>query len=159
MAGKPRMPEVERFMSKVRKLESGCWLWTAYRMKNGYGLFRMPTKNELAHRAAYRLFNGVLDSRDVMHSCDNPACVNPKHLSLGTRKENMQDAKIKMRTRVGELHGKAKLTNAQVQFAKTASGLQREIALALGVSQGHISFIRSNNFCHKAKPLNLGVAQ
>jgi len=159
MAGKPRMPEVERFMAKVNKLEDGCWLWTAYRMKNGYGLFRMPTKHELAHRVAYRLFNGSLDSRDVMHSCDNPACVNPKHLKLGTRKENMQDAKSKMRMRVGEMHGRSKLTNDQMQFAKTASGLQREIALLLGVSQGHISFIRNNNPGHKAKSVSLGIAQ
>ena len=139
------MPEAERFMSKVHKAENGCWLWTAYRMKNGYGFFRTPIKNELAHRAAYRLFNGALDARDVMHSCDNPACVNPEHLSLGTRKENMQDAKTKRRMRVGELHGRAKLTNEQVKFAKTAPGLQREIAALLGVSQGHISFIRGES--------------
>ena len=145
MAGQPRMPEAERFMSKVHKAENGCWLWQAYRMKNGYGFFRTPTKNELAHRAAYRLFNGALDARDVMHACDNPACVNPEHLSLGTRKENMQDAKRKMRMRVGESHGRAKLTNEQVEFAKTAPGLQREIAAILGVSQGHISFIRGEN--------------
>jgi HNH endonuclease len=142
MAGKPRMPEVERFMSKVNKEASGCWLWAAYRMKNGYGLFRTPQRNELAHRAAYRLFNGALDSRDVMHACDNPSCVNPEHLSLGTRKENMQDAKRKMRMRVGETHGRAKLTNEQIKFARMAPGLQREVAALLGVSQGHISCIR-----------------
>ena len=145
------MPESERFMQKVHKIENGCWLWTAYRMKNGYGLFRTPAKHELAHRTAYRLFNGNLDARDVMHSCDNPACVNPTHLSLGTRKENMQDAKRKMRMRVGESHGRAKLTNEQVKFAKTAFGLQQEIAVFLGVSQGHISYIRSKNYGHRAQ--------
>jgi hypothetical protein len=151
MAGRPRMSEAERFMSKVHKAENGCWRWEAYCMKNGYGLFRTPARNELAHRAAYRLFNGNLDTRDVMHSCDNPACVNPAHLSLGTRKENMQDAKRKMRMRVGELHGRAKLTDKQVEFAKTAPGLQREIAALLGVSQGHISFIRGENRGHRAQ--------
>ena len=151
MAGRPHMPEVERFMKKVNKIENGCWLWTAYRMKNGYGLFRTPARNELAHRVAYRLFNGVLSTCDVMHSCDTPACVNPKHLSLGTRKENMQDAKIKLRMRVGETHGRAKLTNKQAEFAKTAPGLQREIAAFLGVSQGHISFIRGENRRHRAQ--------
>jgi hypothetical protein len=151
MAGKPRMPEVERFMSKVHKAENGCWLWEAYCMKNGYGLFRTPSRNELAHRVAYRLFNGALDARDVMHSCDNPSCVNPKHLALGTRKENMQDAKMKMRIRMGELHGRAKLTNEQVGFAKIAPGTQQEIANLLGVSQGHISFLRSGNRGHRAQ--------
>ena len=114
-------------------------------MKNGYGLFRTPAKHELAHRVSYRLFTGALDQRDVMHSCDTPACVNPEHLGLGTRKENMQDAKRKLRMRIGETHGRAKLTNKQVEFAKTAPGLQREIAAFLGVSQGHISFIRGEN--------------
>jgi predicted XRE-type DNA-binding protein len=151
MAGKPRMPEVERFMSKVHKAENGCWLWQAYRMKNGYGLFRTPTKNELAHRVAYRIFSGALDARDVMHACDNPACVNPQHLSLGTRKENMRDAKNKLRMRAGETHGRAKLTNAQAEFAKTAPGLQREIAAILGVTQGHISAIRNEHRRHQVQ--------
>lgn len=151
MVSKPRLPEAERFMSKVHKAENGCWLWVAYRMKNGYGLFRTPARNELAHRVAYRLFNGALDARDVMHACDNPACVNPAHLNLGTRKENMQDAKRKLRMRVGETHGRAKLTDDQVEFARTAPGLQREIAALLGVSQGHISFIRSENRGHHAQ--------
>ena len=154
MAGKPKMPESERFMQKVHKAENGCWLWTAYRMKNGYGLFRTPARHELAHRTSYRLFTGLLDQRDVMHACDTPACVNPEHLSLGTRKENMQDAKRKLRMRVGELHGRAKLTNAQVEFAKIAPGLQREIAAELGVSQGHISFIRNGNQSHQVKNVN-----
>ena len=151
MAGKPHMPEAQRFMLKVHKIENGCWLWTAYCMKNGYGLFRTPSRHELAHRVAYRLFNGVLDKRDVMHACDTPACVNPKHLSLGTRKENMQDAKRKLRMRCGESHGRAKLTDVQVEFAKTAPGLQREIAALLGVSQSHISFIRNGNCGHRAQ--------
>ena len=156
MAGRPRMPEADRFMEKVNKIENGCWLWTAHCMKNGYGLFRTPTKNELAHRAAYRLFNGVLDKRDVMHSCDNPACVNPEHLSLGTRTENMQDAKRKLRMRSGETHGRAKLTNAQVAWVKATGGVQQKIADFLGVSQGYISAIRSGNTSHKRQ---MGIAQ
>lgn len=138
-----KKPEAERFMSHVAKAESGCWLWTAYRMPNGYGLFRTPVRHELAHRAAHRLFIGSLDERDVMHACDNRACVNPGHLSLGTHTENMQDAKRKGRTARGESHGRAKLTAKQVEYALTAEKLQREIAEELGVSQGHISALRS----------------
>ena len=149
MAGVSKISEVNRFMSKVRKAESGCWLWTAYRMPSGYGNFRTPERHELAHRVAYRLFVGTLDTRDVMHSCDNPSCVNPEHLSLGTRKENMQDAKSKLRVRSGEGHGRAKLTKAQMLFAKTTVGFQRDIAAMLGVSQGHVSAIRSGARCHQ----------
>lgn len=144
------MPEVERFMSKVHKAENGCWLWQAYCMKNGYGFFRTPTKNELAHRVSYRLFVGLLDARDVMHKCDTPSCVNPNHLSLGTRKENMQDAKKKMRMRSGGQHGRAKLTDEQIAFAKKSNKLQREIAATLGVSQGHISAIKNGKRCHQS---------
>ena len=148
MAGNPRVSEVERFMAKVHKAENGCWLWTAYRMRNGYGNFRTPLRHELAHRASYRLFIGVLDARDVMHSCDTPSCVNPEHLSLGTRFENMQDAKSKMRMRTGEAHGRSKLTDMQVALVRAASGLQREIADTFGISQGHVSTIRSMNCSH-----------
>ena len=149
MAGKRQMPEVDRFMSKVHKAENGCWLWEAYRMKNGYGLFRTPTKNELAHRVSYRLFSGPLDARDVMHKCDTPACVNPQHLHLGTRKENMQDAKEKKRMRVGENHGRSKLTNEQMELVKQSNGLQREIAAVFGVSQGHVSAIKNGKRCQQ----------
>lgn len=159
MAGRARIPEADRFMSHVHKSEHGCWLWAAYCMKNGYGLFRTPARHELAHRASYRLFVGPLDHRDVMHACDTPACVNPKHLRLGTRTENMQDAKSKGRTRVGERHGRAKLTDEQVKFAKTAPGLQKDIAAMLGVTQGHISFLRSGNRGHQQPKLEMGIAQ
>ena len=158
MAGRPRISEPERFMSHVDKNKNGCWLWKAYRMKNGYGLFRTPSRHELAHRAAYRLFTGPLDKRDVMHLCDTPACVNPEHLKLGTRAENMQDARNKNRMAVGEKHGRAKLTNEQYEFAKTAPGLQREIAKILGVTQSHISFIRSKNKNQFPIKHELGVA-
>lgn len=130
-------------MKHVAKAESGCWLWTAYRMKNGYGNFRTPARHELAHRSSYRLFVGPLDQRDVMHKCDNPSCVNPEHLSLGTRRENMRDASNKGRMRIGEAHGRAKLSVEQATYALTAPGLQKEIAAALGVTQSHISAIRT----------------
>jgi len=146
-------------MSHVQKSNNGCWLWTAYRMKNGYGMFRTPARHELAHRSSFRLFVGALDKRDVMHSCDTPACVNPEHLSLGTKTENMQDAKKKGRMRVGERHGRTKLTDEQFEQVKTAPGLQREIAALYGISQGHVSFIRSRNRSHKSTSYELGVTQ
>ena len=143
MAGKHKQSEIDRFMSHVDKHENGCWLWTAYCMKNGYGTFRLQTKHELAHRASYRLFNGSLDSRDVMHKCDIPNCVNPAHLGLGTRLENMQDAKLKGRMSTGEKHGRSKLTSNQVDLIKKSTKLQKEIALEFGISQSHVSCLKS----------------
>jgi hypothetical protein len=143
MAGKHRQSEFDRFMSHVDKHENGCWLWTAYCMKNGYGFFRLPTRHELAHRASYRLFNGSLDARDVMHKCDTPNCVNPNHLVLGTRLDNMQDAKRKGRMSVGQKHGRSKLTSKQVDLIKVSSKPQKEIALEFGITQGHVSCLKS----------------
>jgi predicted XRE-type DNA-binding protein len=146
MAGKPKQSEVERFMSHVHKHDSGCWLWTAYCMKkNGYGFFRTPARHELAHRVSYRLFNGVLDTRDVMHKCDVPKCVNPEHLVLGSRFENMQDAKLKGRLSIGEKHGRSKLTEEQVNLIKKSNKLQREIAVEFGITQGHVSCLKSGD--------------
>jgi len=143
MAGKPKQPELDRFMSHVNKHESGCWLWTAYCMKkNGYGFFSTPSKHELAHRVSYRLFNGELDKRDVMHKCDVRNCVNPEHLVLGTRLENMQDAKLKRRISIGEKHGRSKLTEEQVSLIKKSSKLQREIAVEFGITQSHVSCLK-----------------
>jgi DNA invertase Pin-like site-specific DNA recombinase len=94
----------ERFWSKVdmRPSPCGCWLWTANKNNKGYGLFR-PGGSEgkrLAHRLAFEEANGPIpDGLIVMHACDTPACVNPAHLSVGTKKDNMQDCKAKGRNR------------------------------------------------------------
>lgn len=158
MAGKPKQSEVDRFMSHVHKHDSGCWLWTAYRMKSGYGFFSTPVKNELSHRASYRLFKGQLDTRDVMHQCDTPSCVNPNHLVLGTRLENMQDSKCKGRTCIGERHGRSKLTDEQVEFIRKSSKLQRKIAAEFGITQSHVSALKNGKKWQNRK-LKLGTTQ
>ena len=127
-------------------------------MKNGYGLFSTPIKNELAHRVSYRLFNGELDARDVMHKCDTRNCVNPEHLSLGTRLENMQDAKTKGRLCFGERHGRSKLTNEQVDLIKKSDKFQKEIALEFGISQGHVSCLK-NGTKWRNQGFKLGITQ
>lgn len=87
-----------RFMAKVRKTET-CWEWTAGTHRDGYGLFRLtgePTRT--AHRVAYELFVGSLtDEQFVLHRCDNPKCVRPDHLFLGTQADNVQDMAAKGR--------------------------------------------------------------
>ena len=144
MAGVKRTTVEARFMSHVEKQGPGCWLWTGYLMPSGYGFFSRFGKNELAHREAHRIFNGSIpDGLDVMHSCDNPSCVNPRHLSPGTRTENMQDCNTKKRHAYGIRHGRAKLKEADVAFARTSKLSQREIGQIIGVSQGHVSAIRT----------------
>jgi hypothetical protein len=96
-----READKERFLSKVRKpAGEGCWVWTAAktrsRVKNSsvkpYGVFRYEGVPQSAHRASYKLFNGAIPpGMNVMHTCDEPTCVNPEHLKLGYQLENMAD--------------------------------------------------------------------
>lgn len=88
----------ERFWSKVRR-SAGCWEWTASRTKRGYGQFLLTTGRPiLAHRMVWVLTHGVIpDGLYVCHKCDNPQCVRPDHLFLGSQGDNMRDMSAKGR--------------------------------------------------------------
>lgn len=83
----------ERFLSYVLKTDS-CWIWNGLRFPSQYGRFA----GEYAHRFAYKAFKGqIKEGLCVCHSCDNPSCVNPEHLWLGTMADNMKDRDLKGR--------------------------------------------------------------
>ena len=146
-----RRPTFEqRFREKVEKRgpvppswpELGpCWLWTAATNENGYGVMRPEGKRSgptiKAHRVAV-----ALDGRDpagvcVLHRCDNPPCVNPAHLMLGTMADNTQDMVLKHRGLIGECNGNAKLTEQDVLAIRRRrhAGEQRKVLAAeFGVS-------------------------
>jgi len=110
----------ERFAKGFIKTD-GCWVWKLGKDKDGYGIFRGmigTTTFKRAHRYSYALHTGdLLVGSHVLHSCDNPRCVNPEHLSSGTNADNMRDKVQKGRQKapVGEKHGHAILTERQAR--------------------------------------------
>jgi transposase-like protein len=95
-----RLPAEKRFLKKIQKTGS-CWIYKGKKLKSGYGQFWFKRKNTLAHRTSWIIHKGdIPEGMCVCHSCDNPSCVNPNHLWLGTHKENTQDMIKKGRKKI-----------------------------------------------------------
>lgn len=91
------MNDTQRFLAKVKK-STKCWEWTASKDGFGYGMFSLYGKRQGAHRASWQIFKGQIPKKMyVLHKCDNPSCVRPGHLFIGTQKENVKDAVSKGR--------------------------------------------------------------
>lgn len=134
-------PVADRFATKYEKAESGCWLWTGARKPGGYGNFQMrPRQFESAHRASWLLHRGEIpDGLWVLHRCDDPRCVNPDHLFLGTPLDNTRDMEAKGRDTKNQ-----KLDDAQVleiRAARSAGESLKTLAARYGVAQSCISRI------------------
>ena len=140
---------VAKFWARVAHARAAdCWAWLGtIHNRYGYFAFRCAGKDnsERAHRVAYEIAREPIpDGLQVCHRCDNPACVNPGHLFVGTQADNMADKTAKGRQVRGvPCSGRAKLTSAQVEAIKeryATSGLtQAQIGEEYGVDQSTIS--------------------
>lgn len=139
---------IDRFWGNVDKEKSKtsydgkrCWEWTAGCTSTGYGQFLIEKKKYKPHRISYFLYFGELpDDLGVLHHCDNPVCVRPDHLFLGTPKENMNDKVSKGRQSHGENHYASKLSDKQIdeirrryKFRDKTGNSGRDLAREFGV--------------------------
>lgn len=163
-----------RFWSKV-DTSGDCWLWLAYVDRNGYGWFRFPG-GHLAHRASWIFANGPIPAGLwVLHNCpggDNPACVRPSHLWIGTNADNVRDRVKKGRSATGDRNGartkpesrargesnrSSKLKKQEVFEIRrliTVGASYRSLAAKFGVGKSTIANIWNNKAWRHLSPLS-----
>ena len=134
---------------------SGCWLWLRGSIKPGYGVLRLSRdETDLAHRASWRAYRGEIPpDTAVLHSCDTPPCVNPRHLFLGTQLDNIRDREAKQRTARGEhVEGRRVLTEADVLAIRADAAVGAaypDLARRFGVVPDHIGrIVRRRSWRH-----------
>lgn len=144
----------ERFWAKVDKT-SECWIWTgAKRDGTRYGVISSSKGRKMldAHHVAYELVIGAIpDGSQVLHRCDNPPCVNPAHLFLGTQAENMRDMVQKGRSGIGSRNPKSKLTETDVvairlAYAQYGAKVRSRLAATYSISLAHVSDIAHGRY-------------
>lgn len=147
--GRRKGDDIARFWSKVKTggLDQ-CWIWQGSK-RGQYGGLMFRGKRDGAHRVSYLINCGEIpEGIDVLHRCDNPLCVNPAHLFLGTHADNMHDMKMKGRAKAprGERANAGKLTAAEVLQIRELLKIgltHREIAACFGVSQVAVTNIHT----------------
>ncbi len=132
--------DLARFWAKVDKT-GVCWEWTGG-IRNGYGRIKINGSMYRVHRISYAPANENPGDLCVCHTCDNPKCVNPAHLWLGTDRENIQDRDQKERQARGIIHKFAVLNESQVRDILASSKTHQDLAGKYGVSRANISYIK-----------------
>lgn len=119
---------------------SGCFECTShYKDRYGYACAFWNNKHVLLHRHVYEENYGTIpDGLVVRHKCDNPSCINPAHLEIGTHAENSQDKVDRQRSPAKERNGNAKLSQEQVDEIKNSTLSYAEIQEKYGISRGHV---------------------
>ena len=142
-------PIEKRFWSKVDK-SGDCWEFLGYKCKLGYGRISFRCNSHwLTHRVSWVLHNGEIpDGLNVLHKCDNPGCVNPSHLFLGTHQDNMRDRDTKGRGKLpkisGSKHWNSSLDESDIRVIRELHSVgcqQKAMVWLFGINSGTISEI------------------
>jgi hypothetical protein len=151
--GRVAVDPVYRFHeSYVPEPNSGCWLWLgSQRGSMGYGSIKIKGKNVVSHRYSWEIHYGEIPYLSlVCHTCDNPACVNPSHLFLGSHKDNRADMFKKGRqnckgptTLKGESNPSAKLSQLQADEIRKSGMKINDLTKKYGVSRSTVFRIRN----------------
>lgn len=137
----------ERFWERTW-VTSGCWSWLGERNEDGYGKLSVGLKKKFAHRVSWEIHKGPIPpGLCVCHGCDNPSCVNPDHLYVGTHKQNMEDKARKGRVSFGDRKKGSQAWNAKldersafaIRYAYVLSGATiASVATKTGMSENAI---------------------
>lgn len=137
-----------RFLEKVKveKFNSDCcWLWVGASKGNGYGSFVYQGKAQQAHRVAYQLFvKDIEKGKDVCHTCDNRMCVNPDHLFIGTRSDNMRDMSLKGRGAGGNRKHLKEFQIQEIRQRLISGHSPRAISQSMDINYATIISIKNN---------------
>lgn len=140
--------DIARFWSKVDiRGPDACWNWTASHTRYGYGAFGIRDKWFLSSRISFFYAHPDKDqSLEVLHTCDNRACVNPRHLYCGTQQQNIQDAVVRNRIATGVRLPHCVLSDQDIRDIRAAhkkGTSQSHLSRQFGVTSGHVSQILS----------------
>lgn len=151
--------QVDRFWSQVKKAEGdGCWEWVGAVGSAGYGRVHFDGRLQQAQRVAWELTNGPIPGGLwALHKCDNPKCIRPDHLFLGTCQDNWDDCRRKKRQAYGERNGCSKLTTEQALAIKSDPRRHRIIAKAYGIDQSSVTKLKRGQRWIYLQHENLGA--
>jgi len=148
---------IAQLKSKILIDQGECWNWVGLLNhegygRNGFGLAQGFSRR--AHRASWQVFNGdIPKGLMVCHSCDNPSCINPKHLFLSDNAGNLKDMRDKGRSPLGEKHWKHKLSDPEIKQIRESKLSGLELSQYFKISKSQVSNIRSNRR-RFSQPLN-----
>ncbi len=142
--GHPKRLASERFHNLYKKMPSGCWFWLGYLRPAGYGMITDDGGTaQYAHRFSWILHFGLIPiNLFVCHKCDNPRCVNPEHLFLGSAQDNLDDMVKKGRSVKGIMQWEAKLDEnkvIEIRELATKGSSHTELSLRFGISRRQIN--------------------